>query len=264
MDALGDGSRFGVEINYSIEEPGILGTAGALDNARDHLAAETFVVINGKIITDIDIAAALRSHKESGAIATMVLKRNPSLERFTVVEAHDDRVVGFRELSEGERTEGRVPLMFTGIQILEPRVFDWIPRGIYSDIVPTFYRPAIDAGERINAFVTDARWYEISTLRRYLDISLAMAGSGRIVEGAGCSVDASADVEDAVLWDNVRVERGAYLRRVVVGDGVNIAEGTRFENSVVVRGDLLARNPEKPKKAQPGYFEGENYIVPLG
>lgn len=91
-----------------------------------------------------------------------------------------------------------------------------------------------------------------------------MAGSGRIVEGAGCSVDASADVEDAVLWDNVRVERGAYLRRVVVGDGVNIAEGTRFENSVVVRGDLLARNPEKPKKAQPGYFEGENYIVPLG
>src|ERR1043166_9201921 len=58
ISALGDGSSFGVHIEYTIEEPEILGTAGALDNARDFLEGDTFVVVNGKIITDIDISEA--------------------------------------------------------------------------------------------------------------------------------------------------------------------------------------------------------------
>ena len=74
--ALGDGSDFGVSINYTIEDPMILGTAGALDNARQYLETGTFLIVNGKIITDIDIAAALETHRQSGAIATMVLKPN--------------------------------------------------------------------------------------------------------------------------------------------------------------------------------------------
>jgi len=264
MDALGDGSRFGVNIQYSIEEPKILGTAGALDNARDQLGDDTFVVINGKIITDIDILAAVRSHKESGAVATMVLRPNPRGEKFTVVETNDGYVTGFSELDGSENAASPAPLMFTGIQILEPRIFDWIPRGVYSDIVPVFYRPALAKGEKINAFVTDSRWYELSTLKRYLDISLAMSENGKVIAGEDCSIGLGANVDDSVLWDRVSIESGANVVRSVIGDGVRIASGEKIENAVVVRAELVKNCEETPDKAQKGYFAGDKYFVPIG
>src|SRR5690606_14616141 len=127
-------------------------------------------------ITNIDIAAAIDAHVASGAIATMVLKPNSKRERFTVVETNDGCVTGFGDFAtpvtedELRNTEHEIvnPLMFTGIHIMEPEVFNYIPRGVYSDIVPTFYDPAIKEGRRINAFVTDADWYELSTIPRYL------------------------------------------------------------------------------------------------
>ncbi|MDQ3042572.1 MAG: nucleotidyltransferase family protein, partial [Acidobacteriota bacterium] len=84
--ALGNGENFGVEIFYTEETPDILGTAGALDNARHLLENDTFLIVNGKIITDIDIAAALDAHRSSGALATMILKPNANREKFTIVE----------------------------------------------------------------------------------------------------------------------------------------------------------------------------------
>src|SRR5690242_8674811 len=79
--ALGDGSKFGVKLQY-VEEPEILGTSGALDNAKSFFLEDTFVVINGKIITDIDLTAALDTHRKSSAIATLVLLRNIKSELF--------------------------------------------------------------------------------------------------------------------------------------------------------------------------------------
>ena len=72
--ALGDGSRFGVMLSY-IEEPVILGTSGALDNAKAWFDDGTFVVINGKIVTDIDLSVALETHRSKSCIATLVLRR---------------------------------------------------------------------------------------------------------------------------------------------------------------------------------------------
>src|SRR4029078_11651629 len=106
IKALGDGERFGVHIEYTREEPKILRNAGALDCARHHLENDTFMVVNGKIITDIDLAAAIETHRRTGAIATMVLKPNVKREKFTIVETHDGRVTGFGDdaqpLSEEE------------------------------------------------------------------------------------------------------------------------------------------------------------------
>src|SRR5437868_6148794 len=92
--SLGDGSEFGVNLNY-VHEPKILGTSGALDNARELFDRETFVVINGKIITDIDLSAALKIHRERNALATLVLLRNSNFERFSLVETSDGMVSGF-------------------------------------------------------------------------------------------------------------------------------------------------------------------------
>ena len=269
--ALGDGSAFGVDIKYTREEPKILGTAGALDNAREFLGNEPFLIVNGKIITDIDIGAALETHRSSGAIATMVLKPNLKRERFTIVETNDGLVTGFGDLAtpvtenELRDTDHEIitPLMFTGIHIMEPRVFDYIPRGVYSDIVPTFYNPAIRNGERIAAHVTDANWFELSTIPRYLDISLAMMGPGDVHFGSDCRLGGSVSLKDSVLWDRVNIGDQASLYRVIIADGVTIQPREHFENAAIVRADMVRSCSEIPEKALRGYVQGDNYIVPF-
>src|SRR3712207_1391026 len=93
-EALGDGSRFGVRLHY-VEEPEILGTGGAIDNARALLEGDAFVVVNGKLATDIDLAAALETHRRENALATLVLRPNPGRERYSVVNVGDGLVTGF-------------------------------------------------------------------------------------------------------------------------------------------------------------------------
>ena len=271
IKALGDGSAFGVHIEYSREEPEILGTAGALDHARHLLGDEPFLIVNGKIITDIDIAAAVETHKRSGALATMVLKENHKREKFTIVDTADGRVTGFGEMAkpvteeEIRDTEHELftPLMFTGIHILDPAVFDYIPKGVFSDIVQTFYRPALAKGEKIAAHVADGNWYELSTIPRYLDISLAMMHGSTVCVGEGCEISPAAEVRDSVLWDNVTVSRNASLYRTIIADGVTIEPGEHFENAAIVRAEMVRNCNEIPEKALKGYIQGENYIVPL-
>ncbi len=271
--ALGDGKEFGVKIHYTVEEPSILGTAGALDNARTLLEDDTFLIVNGKIITDIDISAAIETHKKSGALATMVLKPNYNRERFTIVETTGDLITGFGDFPELLTVEQvstldsppSIPLMFTGIHILEPRVFDYIPKKVYSDIVPTFYNPAIKNGERIVAHVADGNWFELSTIPRYLDISLAMLDgqTEKLVKGENCQISANATVKDSVIWDDVSIADGAELHRTIVADGVNIRSGERFENVAIVRAEMLSHCGEIPPKALKGFVQDENYVVPL-
>lgn len=271
VKALGDGSNFGVRIHYTLEEPGILGTAGALDNAKHLLENETFLIVNGKIITDIDISSAIETHKKSGALATMILKPNTKRERFTIVETEDGFVKGFGDsatpLSEEEirdiEHELFIPLMFTGIHIMEPRVFDYIPRGVYSDIVPYFYNPALGNGEKIAAHVTDANWFELSTIPRYLDISLAMMNGSDVYTGDNCVISPNATVRDSVIWDNVEIAGETSLYRTIIADGVRIEAGEHFENAAIVNADMLRNCDEIPEKALKGYIQGENYIVPL-
>ena len=261
--ALGDGTRFGVRLDYVFEET-ILGTSGALDNARHLLEGGTFFVVNGKIVTDIDLTRALETHRASGALATLVLLPNERRERFSVVETRGPLVTGFGGMPQPGGGEEDVPLMFTGIQILEPRVFDYIPRGRFSHSTTDVYPQAIAKGERVVAHVASGRWYELSTIPRYLEISLAlMRDEGRDVEaGENCAIHPGAAVSDSVLWDGVTVEEGARVSRAVLGDGVRVRAGEAVENAAVVRADLV-RNEEPPPKALKGEFRGENFVVPL-
>lgn len=269
--ALGDGSRFGVKLSY-VEEPVILGPSGALDNARDLLAGETFVVINGKIITDIDLHLALKTHRETNALATLILRENRLREAFTAVETRDGLITGFGGMpaqTSGDANSSSTgvappPLMFTGIQIMEPRIFDYIPRGVFSHTITDAYLPAMAQGERIAAHVATGMWYELSTIQRYLEISLSlMVREGRDLEtGKDCKIESGAEVDQSILWDRVVVEKGARVHRSILGDGVHIRAGEVIENSAVVRSDLV-RNEVRPPKALPGEFKGDNFVVPL-
>ena len=258
--ALGDGSAFGVKLHY-VEEPVILGTSGALDNTREFFERETFVVVNGKIITDIDLRAALEKHRSSNALATLVLLPNTRRERFSVVETEGGRVKKFAGMPVANDTS---PLMFTGIHIMEPRILDYVPRGVFSDSVIHVYPQAIANGEIVAAHVASGKWRELSTLKRYLDISIELLReSGQsLVAGERTSIASSATVNDSVLWDDVKVGAGARVSRAVLADDVTIPDGEVIENAVVVPRQLV-EGKTRPEKALPGDFRGENFVVPL-
>jgi mannose-1-phosphate guanylyltransferase/phosphomannomutase len=258
--ALGDGSQFGVKLHY-VEEPEILGTSGAIDNAKQFFLDETFVVINGKIITDIDLTAALETHRKTEALATLILLRNSSREQFSVVNTNDGLISGFGRMPTVNDED---PLMFTGIQFMEPEIFNYIPPGVFSHSTTDVFPPAIAAGERIAAHVTSGRWRELSTLQRYLDISLELMteAGNRITVGAGCTIDDGAEISDSVLWDRVRIESGARIRRCVLADGVRIERGETLENSIVVPAALV-QGKMAPQKSLKGRLLGENFVVSL-
>jgi len=263
--ALGDGRRFGVKLHY-VEEPDILGTSGAIDNARALLDGDTFVVVNGKIITDIDLKAAFETHRRANAIATLVLLPNTRRERFSVVNTAGGLLQGFGGMPDRELSSEAAapPLMFTGIQILEPRIFDYIPHRVFSHSTTDVYPQAIASGQRVAVHVASGRWFELSTIPRYLAISLLLLSEAgqTITAGAGCRISAGAEVEQSVLWDNVVVEAGAHVSRAVLGDGVKIGSGETVENAAVVRADLvLGKTP--PPKALKGQIRGDNFVVPL-
>ena len=268
--ALGDGSAFGVNIEYSHEEV-ILGTSGAIDRARHELMDDDFVVINGKIITDIDLTAAINEHRKRGAIATLVLKQNRAREHFSIVEIdHLQRITRFAGFPEAVTAEAiaspgsssskveAAPLMFTGIQVLSPRIFDYVPRDCFSHSTIHVYPKAIEKGETVIAHISDGDWYEMSTLDRYLEASLLFMGKRGLsrIEGADCRVATSATAEKCVLWDNVTIESGARVRQAVLGDRVRIPGGATIERAAVVRRDIVG-------EVERGEVVGENVIVRL-
>lgn len=273
--SLGDGSRFGVDLTY-VEEPEILGTGGALANARAFLDRGTFVVINGKIVTDIDLGNALSTHRKRGALATLVLRRNHTRERFSTVNiTADEWIIGFGaappKTSDNVKmgvtdstNDADSPLMFTGIQILEPEIFRYIPPQGFSHTTTEVYPEAMRQGEHIAAHIAEGMWHEMSTIERYLDISLSLMREENLafVCGEDCVIEANAKVEDTILWERVRVEAGASLCECIVGDDVVIERGEHYTRAAIVRASLV-RGTERPAKAHEGEFRGNNFVVSL-
>jgi NDP-sugar pyrophosphorylase family protein len=120
------------------------------------------------------------------------------------------------------------------------------------------------AGERIAAHVGEGMWFELSTLQRYLDISLAlMEREGRnVFAGHESEIQDSGEVRECVLWDKVTIERGARVSRAVLGDGVRVRSNQIVQGAVMVRADLVA-GKTSPAKAMKGYQHDDKFVVPL-
>ncbi len=240
----------GIALRYS-REPELLGTGGALDPVRDWLAERgTFVIVNGKLVTRIDLGRALAVHRRSGALATLVLRPNPDPRRFSQVLAapapgRGDRdqglsVLGFRRPWPGAPVEPD-PLMFTGVALWEPALLARVPHGRPSDVVTSVYEPLIADGLRLGAVVDPALWLEPSTLCDYRQAALSLGGS----LDPEARIAPSAEVEGSVVWAGARIEAGARVDRSIIGSGVVVAAGTELVGEALVRdaksGTLLRR-----------------------
>ena len=163
-DYFGDGSDFGVRMRYATEDSP-LGTAGSVRNAADELD-DTFLVISGDVLTDIDLTAFVKAHRDAGASASIALKRveNP-LEFGIVITQPDGTIERFLE----KPTWGEVfsDTINTGIYVLEPAVFDYIPEGEVVDFSGDVFPALLDDGHTLHGHVADGYWEDVGTLEAY-------------------------------------------------------------------------------------------------
>ncbi len=264
---FGDGSEFGVRMVYATESTP-LGTAGSVRNAMDELD-ERFLVISGDVLTDIDLGKVVDFHDGHDALATLALKavENP-LEFGIVITNEDGSIERFLE----KPTWGQVfsDTINTGIYVLEPEIFDFIPEGQPVDFSGESFPAALAAGKGLYGYVCEGYWEDVGTLEAYLsshqdildrkvqvdiegfplspgvwvgkgaEIDPSVTLTGPAVIGDNCVVGPGAHLGAYVtLGRNVRIGDNAVVERSVVHDNTYLGSGVRIEGSVLGRGSDL-------------------------
>jgi NDP-sugar pyrophosphorylase family protein len=162
-EAIGDGGAFGVRVRYS-REPVIRDTGGGIKQAEPLLAGEPFVVANGDSLLDVPLGDVIAFHRARGGVATMVVRPDAKAAEYGLVELDaDDRLHRIVGLPEGPVGGPLRPYMFPGLQVFEPRVFDYMGAGETFSVTRVTYPRMIAAGEPVFGYVCAARWITIDT-----------------------------------------------------------------------------------------------------
>jgi NDP-sugar pyrophosphorylase family protein len=223
---LGDGSDLGARIRYSWEQPVVLGSAGGPRQALPLLGADRFVIVNGDVLTDVNLQGLADAHDGSGAHVTLALVPNREPLRYGGVklDAHGG-VTGF--VARGPSAADS--FHFVGPQVVQAEVFRSIPSGsvmrtiggLYDELIAT--RPG-----SVRGFVSNASYWDVGTIADYWATSWALAdpqsgASGRSILWNDVQVGAGAVLDECIVTDHVRVPSGAHYRRMVL---VNTETGT--------------------------------------
>lgn len=234
---LGDGAALGVRITYSREDA-ILGTGGGIRRALRWLGDEPFVVVNGKIVFDLDLGEVLERHRSSGARATLVVRADPEARRWGAIDAPEDGGPVRGLLGDGA-------FMFTGVHVLDPALVARLPDdGRERCIVRQGYVPWLGEGVPIHAYVARGYFMEHSTPRRYLEGNLnVLRGLARLRHPPGdligvdstATVAASARIVPPVrIGKMARIGAGATIGpETVVGARAVVAPGVALTRTVV-------------------------------
>lgn len=250
---VGDGSDLEARVRYSWEQP-VLGSAGGPRRALG-LLADSFLMVNGDTLTNVDVEALVRMHDTSGADVTMALIPNPRPEKYGgVLVSEDGWVTGFTR-----RDPAASSFHFIGVQMAASRVFAGLPDGVPVESVGSLYRRLLQQNPRaIKAFTSDATFQDIGTAADYLrtSIELASAEEDRLTAGSGVRISKSAHLLRTAVWDDVAIGGGVSLVECVVGDGARVPDGARFERCV-----LLPATACEPAPGQ--RVEGDLLVAPF-
>jgi mannose-1-phosphate guanylyltransferase len=252
-DHFGDGSDFGVQLEYSFE-PELLGTAGGVRNVRDFLGDETFLVISGDALTDVDLGALWKRHREAGGIGTLTLKRVADPSQLGVVILSDDgRVQGFQE--KPQPAEALSNLGSCGIYVFEPEIFDHFPDRDFVDWAQDVFPTVLERDAALYGHEIDDYWSDVGSLSEFRQGNFdALTGEVRVeLEGSeireGLRAGDSAMLEGYVLMEppvyiGEDCTIGAEVRLtgpVVIGEGSTIGQGAILHDVLVWPGtDVVA------------------------
>ena len=266
-----------IDLHVSREEKHILGTGGGVRRAQKLLGTGTFFLLNGDMIFDVDLAAALAAHRQAGATATMVLAPYPKGATYGAVEV--DAELNVRRIAgRGASPDPSLRKMhFTGVHVLEPELIARLPADGESDINRTAYVRLIHDGAKVVGFGQDGYWGDLgaprSLLRANLDVlegrvplrrfwpdadpfaqceerapgvrvhpTASVQGdlAGPALVQAGARIDAGARIgAGAVIGAGARVDAGAQIERAVVWAGTHVAAGERVVDQIAAPGIRL-------------------------
>ncbi len=245
---LGDGSQFGVKIIYVVEDTP-LGTAGAVKNAERHLD-EPFLVLNGDIITDLDITAMIDFHRERKAKATIALTPVDDPTSYGLIETNPEgRVTRF--LEKPSWSEVTTNMINAGTYVLEPEVLTQIKPETEVSIERKTFPQLLARGEPIYAYPSSAYWLDMGTPEKYLQlhrdllsgksIQYGLTSGEEVLIGEQSDIHPSAQIEGpAVIGSNCSIGRGVKLiGPVVIGSGCTILEDSVIEDSIIWRNARL-------------------------
>jgi mannose-1-phosphate guanylyltransferase/phosphomannomutase len=283
---FGDGEEFGMSLQYATEEMP-LGTAGSVRNAEDALRDEPFLVISGDAVTDMDLTAMVKFHKEKGALVTVGLARMPNpLEFGIVIPQEDGRIQRFLE----KPTWGQVfsDTVNTGLYVMEPEVLAEVPPGEMVDWSGDVFPKLLKRGAPLFGYVSDRYWEDVGTHESYLKVQADVLDRRVQTDIAGFEVSPGvwvaegAEVDtDAVLTgplcigDYAKIEAGAHLREyTVIGSNVVVKEGAFLHRAVVhnnvyigqgvtLRGCVIGKNTDVMRLAriEEGAIVGDECVI---
>jgi mannose-1-phosphate guanylyltransferase/phosphomannomutase len=242
-DYFGDGSDFNVVMRYVVEEDTPLGTAGCVKNV-EHLLDDTFLVISGDSITDIDLSAAIAFHRQKGSKATLILKRVSEPMAFGVVITNEQHKIQ-RFLEKPSTSEVFSDTVNTGIYILEPEVLKYLSAEDPSDFSQDLFPLLLENNVPMYGYIADGYWCDVGSLDAYrqaqydairnrvhLELDYLQLRTG-IWVGQNTVIDPTAFIEAPVLiGDNCSI-----------GPRVHISAGTIIGDHVTIRADADLQHP---------------------
>ncbi len=232
---VGDGSDLSGRVRYSWEQPEVLGAAGGPRLALPIIGADTFFVINGDTLTDVDVDALSESHLAAGSLVTLALVPNRDPQRYGGVRLDDRRVVGFA--ARGAAAEGSYH--FIGAQVVHSSVFSSLSAGQSAQSIGGVYDALIaDEPGAVGGFVCDAAFWDVGTVSDYWSTSWSFVhaqGGADVTCGRGARIDPTARVSRSILWDDVEVSRNCVLDECVLTDGVSVPAGTKYRRTILLR-----------------------------
>ncbi|MEO8693450.1 MAG: NDP-sugar synthase [Acidimicrobiales bacterium] len=253
IDCYPSGVCAGVRLHYAVE-PEPLDTAGAIRFAARHAALdETFVVLNGDVLTDLDLGALIASHHDRRAEATIALTPVEDPSRYGVVPTDDNGLVrGFIE--KPPRDQAPTNWINAGTYVLEPSVIDRIPGGRKVSIERETF-PALVADRTLYAVKSDVYWVDAGTPATYLEVNLdlldgkrgepesgidgrtSIAPTAKILRsviGSGTTIGADAEIVDSVIMSGGRISPRAVVRDSIIGVGVSVGAGASMTALCVI------------------------------
>lgn len=269
-DYFQDGSDFGVEMTYAVEEDQPLGTAGCVKNIAE-LLDETFLVISGDSITDFDLTAAIAFHKQKQSKATLILTRVPNPAEFGVVITDEESKIK-RFLEKPSSSEIFSDTVNTGIYILEPEVLDYLPCHTECDFSKDLFPLMLENSQALYGYIAQGYWCDVGHLDAYrqaqydalerkvkLDIAYqeispnlwvgqnTFIPSTAIIQtpaliGDNCRLGARVQIEaGTIIGDNVTIGADANLKRPILWNGSIIGDEAHLSACVISRGTRVDR-----------------------
>jgi len=229
VEHLTNDSDFGIGIDVRVE-PEILGTGGGIKNTADFWDSEPFIVINGDILTDIDLSEPYEIHQRKRALATLILHDYGPFNKIRVDSALDIRDIPHETALDKPRR-----LAFTGVHVINPALLKYIPNGVFSDIIDC-YRGLIKSGSPPHAHVIKGHyWRDIGTVGSYFltNREYAMEENSFLV-APNCRIDPSVTLAEwAVIGENGDLEEGVEIKRSILWEKVRVKKGVKVIDSIV-------------------------------